>query len=344
MVTKTRKETDQRSIPVFPEGKMYPVDNHHIWASVLGDSPSVVVFLAGAGAVGLDYHNVHIALAKTYTSIVYDRRGTGWSDPIELPRTSLEVIEELRKLLRITGLHGPYILVGHSLGGLYARHFAKIFPKDVAGLVILDPAHEDYFAFMPDELRKLWKVPSEDEKAKKTKNSGFLTKLLLALLKNGLLRAILMRLPVFKKYRKLYQDLFSKELEGWPENIRETLITCHTTPEWLLGGSMEASNVYDLYREVGSAAKMNDIPMIVLNSAEIDDFRKAVSSGQTEELFEKELEGKRKLYSEFVKTVSFGECRDIQAGHFTIHFRHPEMVLAAIQDIAEKATRNASCR
>jgi pimeloyl-ACP methyl ester carboxylesterase len=62
---------------------------------------------------------------------------------------------ELQKLLEITDVPTPYVLVGHSLGGLYARHFAQFFPKEIAGLALLDPAHEDYDAFMPKKLNEL---------------------------------------------------------------------------------------------------------------------------------------------------------------------------------------------
>src|SRR5262245_29276962 len=85
-----------------------------------GGSPAVVI-LPGGGAVGLDYLNVQQRAARLATSVLYDRAGTGWSDPVELPRTSAQVTDELRELLGAAGVPAPYLLVGHSLGGLYAR-------------------------------------------------------------------------------------------------------------------------------------------------------------------------------------------------------------------------------
>ena len=64
--------------------------------------------------------------------------------PVPLPRSAEDVVHELRALLRVAGLSGPYLLVGHSLGGLYARRFAQLHPADIAALLLLDPAHEDY--------------------------------------------------------------------------------------------------------------------------------------------------------------------------------------------------------
>ena len=81
----------------------------------------------------------------------------------ELPRSSAEVTDELRELLRTAGVPAPYLLVGHSLGGFYARHYAHRFPSEVADLVLLDPAHEDYDAYMPEELVEIWHAWDPDQ-------------------------------------------------------------------------------------------------------------------------------------------------------------------------------------
>ncbi|MGH7921064.1 MAG: alpha/beta fold hydrolase [Candidatus Dormibacteraceae bacterium] len=103
-----------------------------------------VVFLPGAGEIGRDYWNVHRRAAELSMSVTYDRAGTGGGTPAELPRTSTQATDELRGLLRHAGIAGPCLLVGHSLGGLYARQYAIRFPDEVvAALLLLDPAHED---------------------------------------------------------------------------------------------------------------------------------------------------------------------------------------------------------
>ena len=77
--------------------------------------------------------------------------------------------------------------------------------------------------------------------------------------------------------------------------------------------------------------------MIILNSTGIDDFRLAVSVGEPEALLAEELDGKRRLYEAFAATVSRGEVRPVDAGHLTIHFRHPDAVAQAIADILERS-------
>jgi pimeloyl-ACP methyl ester carboxylesterase len=108
-----------------------------------------VVLAPGAGMIGLDYLNIHDQVSQFTTSVLYDRAGTGWSDQVELPRSGTEVTGELRSLLHAAGVPAPYLLVGHSLGGFYVRRYAHRFPDEVAGLLFLDPFHEDYPAHTP---------------------------------------------------------------------------------------------------------------------------------------------------------------------------------------------------
>src|SRR4051812_2047135 len=120
-----------------------------------GEGGPAVVFLPGAGLVGLDFLNVQALVAEFTTSVLYDRGGTGWSEPVALPRTAAEVAEELRGLLSAAGVAGPYVLVGHSIGAFYARRYAQLFPDEVAGLVLLDPGHEDILDHLPAQAAEM---------------------------------------------------------------------------------------------------------------------------------------------------------------------------------------------
>src|SRR5262245_35794017 len=123
------QDTTTKATP--PVGRHYDVAGRRLLLYRAGSGSLAVVFLSGGGAVGLDYLNVQERAAELTTSVLYDRGGTGWSDRVRLPRTSVEVTDELRELLHTAGVLTPYILVGHSLGGLYARYYAQRFPDDV---------------------------------------------------------------------------------------------------------------------------------------------------------------------------------------------------------------------
>ena len=87
---------------------------------------------------------VHPALEEDTRTCLYDRAGTGASPPAPRPRTSAAMVRDLRALLRVAKVPGPYVLVGASLGGLNAQLFAKQAPAEVAGLVLVDSLHPDF--------------------------------------------------------------------------------------------------------------------------------------------------------------------------------------------------------
>ena len=295
-----------------PLGRYYQVEGRSLVLHRSGSGDPAVVFLAGAGAVGLDYLNVQEKAAGLSTSIIYDRAGTGWSDRASLPRSSAEVTDELRALLRAAGVPAPYLLAGHSLGGLYARHYAQRFPGEVAALLMLDPAHEDYNAYMPRELNELREGWDPDQ-----------------VLPDELPAEVI----------QFYRGLFAREMTDWPAAIREVLIERHVSPEWLRTGLQEAGNVHRLYDEVRHAGPMPDVPLIILCSMGTDGFKQAVLVGESESLLREEIEGKRRLYTEFARSVPRGEVRLVDAGHVTLHLRQPGAVLGALADLLRSGRR-----
>jgi pimeloyl-ACP methyl ester carboxylesterase len=292
-----------------PLGRYYEVGGRRLLLHRSGSESPAVVFLPGGGAVGLDYLNVQERAAELSTSVLYDRAGTGWSDRIELPRSSAHVTDELRDLLRLAGVPAPYLLVGHSLGGLYARHYAQRFPDEVAALLLLDPAHEDYQAYMPEQLNEMRNGWDPDQ-------------------------ALPDELP--DELVELYRSLLAQAMADWPEEIREVLIERHASPEWLRVGFQEAKNVEQLYDEVRHAGPMPDVPLIVLCSMGTDGFKTAVLIGESESLLREEIEGKRRLYTALAESVPRGENRLIDAGHVTIHYRRPDAVLQGVQDLLDR--------
>ncbi len=307
-----------------PVGRYYEVGRRRLLLHRSGSGSPTVVFLPGAGAVGLDYFNVHERAAQLTTSVLYDRAGTGWSDPINLPRTSTEVTDELREVLRAADMPTPYLLVGHSLGGLYARHYAQRFRSEVAGLVLLDPAHEDYSAYMPRQL---------NEMRSKSHFFRLMNLVLTGALRFAFTRALLLRLPTIQRYRELYRSLFTQEMSDWPDFVRKSLIERHVSLEWLGVGIREVGKGNQLYDEVRHAGPMPDVPLIILCSMGTDGFKQAVSSGESESLLREEIEGKRRLYTDMASSVPRGEVRLVEAGHVTMPFRCPDSVLQAIQDL-----------
>jgi pimeloyl-ACP methyl ester carboxylesterase len=103
----------------------------------------VVVFEAGLGLPGALWRPVGDRLPADRALLYYDRAGLGRSGPGTAPRSGTRLLGELRELLGALRLAPPYVLVGHSAGGFVVRLFALAYPAEVAGIVLVDPSHED---------------------------------------------------------------------------------------------------------------------------------------------------------------------------------------------------------
>ena len=108
-----------------------------------GKSGPTVVLIAGAGDFSFDWGLVQSGVSRFARVCSYDRAGLAWSDPGPTPRTMRQDAYELHTLLKAARIKAPYVLVGHSIGGLIARVYAEQYPDEVVGMVLVDSTHED---------------------------------------------------------------------------------------------------------------------------------------------------------------------------------------------------------
>jgi pimeloyl-ACP methyl ester carboxylesterase len=98
---------------------------------------------AGIGSFSSNWAWVQTELAASTRVVAYDRAGLGWSDPAPAPQDAQESARDLHLALQKAGIPGPYVVAGHSYGGLVARAFAGLYPQEVAGMVMVDASHPD---------------------------------------------------------------------------------------------------------------------------------------------------------------------------------------------------------
>jgi pimeloyl-ACP methyl ester carboxylesterase len=115
-------------------------DIHHR-VRLEGHGPLTVIFEAGLGDTMEVWSHVQPRIADCTLTVAYNRAGYAGSDPANGPRDSATIVAELRAELSRRNIKPPYILVGHSLGGLYMQYFARNYPHEVAGLLLLDSTH-----------------------------------------------------------------------------------------------------------------------------------------------------------------------------------------------------------
>ncbi|MGZ3237575.1 MAG: alpha/beta fold hydrolase [Burkholderiaceae bacterium] len=112
----------------------------------IGAGSPVVVFDSGLSDWGFAWALVQPRIAKITRACVYDRAGLGYSDASRRPGTSANMVDDLHRLLQAASIRPPYVLVGHSLGGLNVRLYADRYLNEVTGMVLVDPIHEDGIA------------------------------------------------------------------------------------------------------------------------------------------------------------------------------------------------------
>jgi pimeloyl-ACP methyl ester carboxylesterase len=128
---------DRKRFP--PPGRLVELGGHRLHLLESGSGSPTIVLEAGLMSTILSWSDLHRALAPSYRVVSYDRAGLGWSDLGPMPRTADRIVDELHTLLKRAAIPPPYILVGHSFGGLTMPLFAARFPGEIAGMVLVDP-------------------------------------------------------------------------------------------------------------------------------------------------------------------------------------------------------------
>jgi len=128
-----------------PPGVLVDVGGYRLRLHCTGHGGPAVILDSGLGSSSSSWRLVQPAVARDTQVCSYDRAGSGWSDDGPLPRTSGRIVTELHRLLRRARVEPPYVLVGHSFGGLNVRLFASEYRGEVAGMVLVDASHESLY-------------------------------------------------------------------------------------------------------------------------------------------------------------------------------------------------------
>ena len=140
-------QSDKRSFPL--PGRLYDVGGYRMHIYCTGpqdtDNPTVILETLSGGS-SANWGWIQPEIAKVTRVCSYDRAGLGWSDPSPKPDTLQQTVDDLHALLQKARIIGPYVLVGHSIGGIYARMYAAKYPDEVVGIALVDSSHPDQFA------------------------------------------------------------------------------------------------------------------------------------------------------------------------------------------------------
>jgi pimeloyl-ACP methyl ester carboxylesterase len=289
-----------------PPGRMVSVGAHRLHLACTGTGAPTVVLDAPMGGSHFGWSLVQPEVARIVRVCAYDRAGLGWSDPGPAPRTSGAAVDELHRLLHNAGETPPFVLVGNSIGGVNTRLFAFRYPDEVAGLVLVDPAHEDQDERLPQSSRI---DPS-------------FTRLLTAFRLGARVGAL----------RVLDLPLGEGSSSGLPPGLRPAARAAGFRTAWADALYQETIGLAGSYAEVRRARQalgtlpLGDLPLTVLTRGEPED--DSPGAKRTLALW-------TGLHRELVKESSRGVGEIVgRSGHF-IQVDQPAAVVAAIRRMVE---------
>ena len=129
-------------------GRIVVVNDRRVHVVVAGQGQPTVVFEAGFVNDLRSWAKVQAEIAKSCTTVSYDRAGLGLSEESSSPRSGEQIATDLHALLRKLGVTPPYILAGHSAGGLYIRSFAHRYPNEIGGMIFVDAVLPEYLRWL----------------------------------------------------------------------------------------------------------------------------------------------------------------------------------------------------
>ena len=258
-----------------PPGRLIDIGTHRLHLHCDGEGAPSVIFDAALGASSLSWSLVQPTVARVTRACTYDRAGFGWSERGPLPRTAGRIADELRELLTRAHVPPPYLLVGHSFGGLVMRLFASRHAQEIAGLLLIEPA-------VPEE----WMTPTADQRALIVRGSRLCGYGVTAA-RLGVARAVsvLVRFGALAPARALVKFVsrggLRREDEGilapiWklPSESRGILCQAWTQPKFFEALGSQIESICESANEAARAPlQFANLPLIVMSSASADEKR-----------------------------------------------------------------------
>lgn len=308
-----------------PLGKMVDLGGYRIHLYCTGKGKQTVVLSPGGGDFSFAWYLVQQQLQRSARVCSYDRAGSAWSDPGPQPLTLRQEAYELELALKLTGERGPYILAGHSIGGLVVRTFAEGYPDETSGMVLVD-------ALSPDAtLGYYGKLIRVRDLAKRAIPSIQTMKSSPPIPTSEYERQQAIKFKSHKihpPFDRLPPEI--QKLQLWAQML-PPLVTQSEKDDFM---PEELQLLYEIQR---FGHPLGDKPLItMIGMQEAEDRPASMSVEQWHTLHEEKIEEKR-AFQTLSTNSKVVEVQD--AGH-AIHLQDPESVVSAIQDVMKAARHN----
>jgi pimeloyl-ACP methyl ester carboxylesterase len=283
-----------------------------------GTGQPAVVLEAGIAGSSLGWALVQPKLAAFTTVCSYDRAGLGWSGGCSLPRTVQQMASELKTLLSRADLPGPYILVGHSFGGLLIRAYANLMPDDVAGLVFVDPVSLDHWVNCePGEKRRLRLGARLSRRGAILARAGIVRAALTALASGGKHFPKLVARTTAGKATGFMERLIG-EVRKLPPEVLPIVRAHWSRPKGFHAMAAYLESLPDCARIAAQMPIPPRIPSIILSA----------STATEHELNERDS---------WIRGLAFGRHARMEEGGHWLQLDQPDNVVAAVVEVMEAA-------
>jgi pimeloyl-ACP methyl ester carboxylesterase len=294
-------------------GNLVDVGGHrlHIYASGGGSPP--VIFESGGGSWSLDWYLVQTEVTKFTRACSYDRAGFGWSESGPRPRTSLQITTELHTLLESTGVEKPCILVGASFGGHTVRLFAKNYPDEVAGIILLDARHEAIDSKMPPAWKRM-------ESTGKGMNQA-----MLQASKAGALNLL---------GRMMGEKAAPPTVSKLPAELRTMYLSVGYQPKYFQNNLDELAAIAESDQQVSASGNLGSLPLIVVRHGIPDLFARmpADQAIKAEQVWQE-------LQTDLTRLSSNSQLIVADKSGHAIQNDQPELVVDAIRQMADTVSK-----
>jgi pimeloyl-ACP methyl ester carboxylesterase len=310
---------DRRVYP--PPGRLVDLGTHRLHLLESGSGGPTILLEAGLMSTVLSWSELQRALAGSFRVVAYDRAGLGWSELGPMPRTADRIVDELHTLLERAPISPPYVLVGHSFGGLTMPLFAARFPDEVIGMVLVDPV-------APAE----WNPPSEHD-LKLTRIGARVCRRAALLARFGLIRFVSLLLTTgVKNFAGHLVRLISRGTPAesgsvsspWfsalPAKERAMASVFWVQPKFALTIASQLENLPAGAASVGQFASFSDKPVIILSA------RTSAERRRTE-------------HAAMAGRLPRGEHLLAGNSNHWIMQENPELVIRAIEKVAKHAEK-----
>ena len=291
-----------------PPGSLVDLNGYRLHIFCEGSGSPTVIMETGLGNPGVIWELVRPEVARTTRTCVYDRAGLGWSDASPKPPTAENTVAELHTLLTQAGVDDPYVLVGHSMGGVLVRLYAHTYPEEVVGMVLVDSSHEDQFSRFPAALISISDQGDQQSEQAARRNRP------------------LVDLGLAAVFRRLVPSSHPQAI--WGPYDAFVAMDMKTSDAQAAEGKAFMDNL----QQVGAAhiTTLGDIPLIVLSHGRDDNFSVSGLSADDQQLAEQAWQ---QMQAELAQLSPRGEkVVASESGHY-IQLDQPQLVIDAIEQV-----------